>query len=385
MKSPLAALLLALVFQGRAAVASDAHPPLRVASITPAVLQPAQHDPAVIFYDDFAAAPQVGRLRYLEFNAADGGFTWLPAGGLRGGSMRCQFTKGQVTAGGLKVLFGRNPLGRGVRRDETFNEIYWRVYVKHEAGWEGNPGKLARATCLAAEDWSQGMIAHVWGGKGDVLCIDPATGIRNSVKITAHYNDFDHLTWLGSRNGQTPIFSPDESGRWVCVESHVKLNRAGQTDGWFEMWVDGRLEASRTNLNWHGTWSEYAINAVFLENYWNEGSVKKQARWFDDFVISTRAIGPIVATMPPIITRTPVAADNSWQVEVAADPYGRDVVWRSKPMAADVMNVTVDATDGEFCGSRAGQAELVVGQEYWTRIRRQAGIEWTAWHAPFRQ
>ncbi len=102
-------------------------------------------------------------------------------------------------------------------------------------------------------------------------------------------------------------------------------------------------------------------------------------------MISTRAIGPIVATMPPIITRTPVAADNSWQVEVAADPYGRDVVWRSKPMAADVMNVTVDATDGEFCGSRAGQAELVVGQKYWTRIRRQAGIEWTAWHAPFRQ
>ena len=39
-------------------------------------------------------------------------------------------------------------------------------------------------------------------------------------------------------------------------------------------------------LDWHGTWDEFGINAVFLENYWNEGSVKRQARWFDDFVIS---------------------------------------------------------------------------------------------------
>ena len=70
--------------------------------------------------------------------------------------MRCQFAKGQVTAGTLKVLFGKSPFHRGVRRNETFNEIYWRVYVKHETGWEGNPAKLARATCLATENWIPG-------------------------------------------------------------------------------------------------------------------------------------------------------------------------------------------------------------------------------------
>jgi hypothetical protein len=385
MKPVLAALLSSMVLAAGAAAASDSNRPLRVDSITPAAQQPARSDPAVIFYDDFATPPDAGGLRYLEYNSAGGSFVWSPDAGLRGGAMRCQFAKGQVTAGGLKVLFGRNPLGRGIRRDETFNEIYWRVYVKHEAGWEGNPAKLARATCLAGQDWSQGMIAHVWGGRGEVLCIDPATGICNGVKITTHYNDFDHLRWLGSRNGQTPVFSPAESGRWVCVESHAKLNRSGGSDGRFELWVDGRLEASRTNLDWHGTWSEYAINAVFLENYWNDGSVKPQARWFDDFVISTRSIGPILADTTPVITRTSGAAGTGWEVEVAADPEGQDVVWRSKPMAADAMRLTVDSAEGEFSGSRADKIGLAVRQDYWSRIRRRGETEWSPWHAPFRQ
>ncbi len=385
MKPLLTALLVSLVLESGAAAASSANLALRVAFITPAAEQPAQRDPAVIFYDDFAAPPEAGRSRYLECNSADGSFVWSPDGGLSGGAMRCQFDQGQVTAGSLKVLFGRNPLHRGIRPEETFNEIYWRVYVKHETGWEGNPAKLARATCLAGEDWSQGMIAHVWGGKGDMLCIDPATGIRDSVKVSARYNDFDHLKWLGLRNGLTPIFSTAESGRWVCAESHVKLNTSGQSNGWFELWVDGRLEASRTNLDWHGTWNQYAINAVFLENYWNTGSVKKQARWFDDFVISTHPIRPILATTPPVITRTPRAAGSGWEAEVAADPDGRDVVWRSKPMASDAMTVTVDSAGGEFSGDRADKTGLAAGQDYWTRIRRRGETEWAPWHAPFRQ
>jgi hypothetical protein len=153
---------------------------LHVAAVIPAPEQPAQRDEAVI-YDAFDQLPD-WRSRYFEYSSAKESFVWTEREGLRGGAMRCQFDQGQVTAGCLKVLFGRNPFGRGIRTNETFQEIYWRVYVKHEAGWQGNPAKLARTTCLAARDWSQGFIAHVWGGNGDVLCIDPATGIRAAVK-----------------------------------------------------------------------------------------------------------------------------------------------------------------------------------------------------------
>ena len=173
------------VFTGGLAVAQVtqvAPSALRVSSVTPAAVQPHGQDRAVIFYDDFSQAP-TEPVRYNEVVSDKGSFIWTPDDGLSGGSMRCQFEKDQVSAGYLHVLLGRNPIGQGHRPEETFREIYWRVYVKHEPGWEGNPAKLARATCMAGRDYSQGMIAHVWGGKGDVLCIDPATGIRDSHKV----------------------------------------------------------------------------------------------------------------------------------------------------------------------------------------------------------
>jgi hypothetical protein len=60
---------------------------------------------------------------------------------------------------------------------------------------------------------------------------------------------------------------------------------------------------NRLYLDWQGNWTDYGINAAFLENYWNQGSVKKQARWFDDFVISSKPVGPITALQPATLIR----------------------------------------------------------------------------------
>ena len=124
---------------------------------------------------------------------------------------------------------------------------------------------------------------------------------------------------------------------------------------------------------------------IFLENYWNDGSVKEQTRWFDDFVISTHPIGPILATTPPVVTRTPVATGTGWELEVAGDPVGTDVVWRPRPTVAEAMNLTIDLADEEFCGTPMDKTNLTVGQAYWTRIRRHGEMEWPPWHVPFRE
>jgi hypothetical protein len=137
-----------------------------VASVTPAPDQPQAQDKAVIFCEDFDRLPDWGT-RFFEYVPEKESFVWTPDTGLHGGAMRCQFDKGQVSAGSLKVLFGKNPFGRGVRRDETFRDIYWRVNVKHEPGWEGNPAKLARATCLA---WC--APAH-WAEPSAILAVKP--------------------------------------------------------------------------------------------------------------------------------------------------------------------------------------------------------------------
>ena len=38
-------------------------------------------------------------------------------------------------------------------------------------------------------------------------------------------------------------------------------------------------------------YGDYALNAVFFENYWNDGSSQDQERYLDNFVISTEPIG----------------------------------------------------------------------------------------------
>jgi hypothetical protein len=75
----------------------------------------------------------------------------------------------------------------------------------------------------------------------------------------------------------------------------MKLNDAGTSNGLIEMWIDGHLEASRTGLNWVGSYSAYGINMVFFENYWNNGSPVAQDRFFDNLVISTRPIGLVAS------------------------------------------------------------------------------------------
>lgn len=390
-------ILASILLAGVTGVCGQAEPTeakpatLRVAFVTPDAHPLAADNDAIIFSDDFAA-PADRAARYFEYNPEKGSFVWKAEEGMGAhrGAMRAQFERGQVEAGSLKVLFGKSPFRKGFRRQETFREIYWRVYVKHEAGWSGNPAKLARATCLATADWSQGFIAHVWGGKGDALCIDPATGIQDSRKVSVRYNDFAHLRWLGLRQTRTPLFSAAESGRWVCIESHIRLNTPGRKDGVFELWIDGKLEAARADLDWHGDWNDYAINAVFLENYWNDGAVKGEARWFSDFVISTQPIGPITAASPPTFTCTG-NTPGGWEAQVAADPEGKDIVWTSA-MSTDAAALTIDAAHGTFGGSRNGQRTLEAGQTYWLRLRQTAEptassstwTEWTAWHAPFR-
>jgi hypothetical protein len=231
------------------------------------------------------------------------------------------------------------------------------------------------------------MIAHVWGGKGDALCIDPATGIVDNRKVTEKYNDFAHLKWLGLRNGETPIFSAMESGRWVCVESHVRLNTPGKSDGVFELWIDGKPEAARTDLDWHGTWSDYGIDAIFLENYWNTGSVRRQTRWLDDFVISTRPIGPVTAAQSVTVMRTAGTA-AAWEVQCSTRPDEGGVVWTSGPASGGARSLRIDARQGAFIGARSRQRDLAPDTTYWLRIRQRtpAGywLEWTDWHAPFR-
>lgn len=247
--------------------------------------------PEWIWCDDFDA----DRLaKYFEYSSASGRFVRAGGTGIGGSSaMRVRFAAGTVGAGSLKIAFGKTPGGyiRAVDAGTSkFRDIYWRVFVYYPAGWEGGVGhKVSRATSLVNSNWAQSMIAHVWSGN-PYLYIDPASGTDASGNLrTTKYNDFDNLRWLGARKGVSSVST--RTGVWHCIETRARLNDAGQSNGAQQLWVNGVLEAERTGLNFVGSYSDYGINAVFLENYWNGGAPKTQDRFFDNFVVSTKRIG----------------------------------------------------------------------------------------------
>jgi hypothetical protein len=256
-------------------------------------------NPAWIWCDDFETDKTSG---YFE---KSGPFDRTAGIGVNDSyGMKSTWTSGLENGGSLKLAFGLTPPGSGINPpagvDNTtkFRNVYYRAYLRSQAGWNSgtnNQSKFSRATSFVSSDWSQAMIAHLWsndtGGNNHYLRSDPASCVSGGAVQCVGYNDFTHLVWLGAANGSTAIFTSPNTGTWNCIEAHVKLNDAGLLNGVEEFWIDGKLEASSTNLNFVGSYSAYGINAILFENYINNGSPQTQSRYWDNIVVSTERIG----------------------------------------------------------------------------------------------
>jgi hypothetical protein len=361
----------------------------RIESVVLAPVQPHVGNPDVIWYDNFDG-PESTQALYLEpkVDSPHAKRSTTEALGGKGQSMECFYAKGERGVGNRKLVFGDCPFGRPIRKGEKFDDVYWRIYVKAQKGWTGGgPAKMSRATGFVSSRWNQAFIAHVWGS-GPNLTLDPVSGIKDGRPVTTRYNDFDNFKWLGnSPKGTFPIHSTEESGRWICVESRLKLNTPGQEDGYNGLWIDGRLDTERTGKDFRGTYTEHTINAIFLEAYWNSGSPVDQYRWYDDFVVSTKPIGPSTALANPTLIKAPSADCAAWEVEIAADPDGATMIWKSQPINTPGGQVTATPKTGSFLMRLAGKAQLASGPMYFCRVRQQnaagAWSDWSPWHQPF--
>ncbi len=338
-----------------------------------------------IWCDDFE---QDHLSSYFEYDNAGGAFVRATGVGVGSSTgMRARWaTVGQLSAGALHLAVGKTPQAYFRPADQgtaVYRELYWRMYVRDQAGWVGGGAdKLSRAMSYASSSsWAQAMIAHVWSGSvpnQDYLVIDPASGTDASGNlITTTYNDFANLRWLGAAQGVTPLFDASHVGQWYCVEAHARLNDAGQANGVFEVWINGTREAQRTGLNWVGSFSAYGINAVYFENYWNAGAPQPEERYFDNIVVSTQPIGCLGSTLlpppppppppPPAavaqVSATPASASfNVGQAQRFAATLkdangntliGRAIAWSSSNAAV----VTVD-TAGLARGVAGGSATI---------------------------
>lgn len=358
----------------------------RIHSVEMSKIQPQENDQDIVWYDDFSNEKQ-----YME---ASGAIDYTESFDTDGGSIKAGFKKGEINGeGNRKLAFGDFPGGSTVvNNGKQFDEIFWRIYVKHEYGWEGSPAKMSRATSIVSEKWQQAMIAHVWSGEGNSLTLDPASGVigqSDSIR-TNRYNDFVNLRWLGNKPCSAfQISSGYESGYWVLVEASAKLNTPGKSDGSCRLWIDGRLEAERTNLNFRGSYTKHGINAVFLESYWNEGAIKTEGRWYDNFVVSTKPVGPVTSPANPVLYKIPYHGPGNlegWEAQLATDFTGSDVIYKSgNPGITE--SIIINSNMGSFTGSLTDKTHLTPGATYFCRVRQKSTngqwSAWSRWHQPF--
>ena len=302
-----------------------------------------------IWCDDF----EQNRLgQYFEYDSSSGDFVRAAGVGMDGSyGMRVHFAAGQVSAGSLHLAMGKVPDSYFRTVDAgtaIYRNVYWRMYVRNQTGWSGGGGyKLSRAISFATSTWAEAMMAHVWGdppGSGE-LYLDPASGTDAAGNLlTTKYNDFANMRWLGAQSGVTPLFDASHVGQWYCVEAHAQLNDAGLSNGMFEFWINGNLEARETGLNWLGSFSAYGINALFFENYWNTGSPVAQERYFDNIVISTEPIGCVGSGPPPPPPPPPPPAPVA-QV-VVSPASANDTVGQKQQFTATVKDSSGNVLSG---------------------------------------
>jgi uncharacterized protein YjdB len=250
--------------------------------------------PAWIWCDDFSQ-DRLGS--YFEYDPSSGSFVRAAGVGMDGTSgLRAHFNAGQVNAGSLKLAFGRGPSSYMRPVDAgtaNYRDLFWRVFLRNAPNWTGGGGdKLGRLTIFASPVWAQALIAPISSSGINNLAMDPVSGTDEQGNLrTIGYNDFANWRWLGAVQGSTPLFASNQVGQWYCIETHVSVNDEGQSNGVFEFWINGTLQARSANLNWVGSYNAYGLNALFLENYWSQGSPQEQERYFDNLIVSTQRIG----------------------------------------------------------------------------------------------
>ncbi len=357
----------------------------RIESIVPLAKQPQADAKTTIWYDDFETAK--------KYSEEQGGREGPGLGGV-GEAMTGLYEKDQQGLGNRKVFFGDSPVMCIARKGEKFTDIYWRVYVKHQAGWasgqpgRGGPDKLSRATSMVSDKWNQAMFAHVWSS-GDALTLDNASGVKGGAVVTTKYNDFDNMKWVGGNKPVSPMLlhSSAEAGWWVCVEARARLNTPGKADALSQLWIDGKLQCERKDFDWRGTYDAFGINAVFLETYWNNKSPVTQKRWYDNFVVSTEPVGPVTVPRNPEFIKTPLDDLADWEVEIAGDAEGKERLWVSHGLG-NKPRAKVDAASGTFQAGAARNKELPGATTCWCRVRQKgektAWSEWSPWHQAFK-
>src|SRR5690606_6052285 len=141
-------------------------------------------------------------------------------------------------------------------------------------------------------------------------------------------------------------FTP-ERGRWYAIETEVKLNTPGKSDGEARIWVDGRLLAEKKGVNMTGSIAS-SINRVMFGGWYSNSAAGKNPcpdpvspsrRYLDDPVISDSYIGPVPTVAPGAGPRSRTLSTLLPHPGTLVVEYGKSSAYGLTAKAADSPNV----------------------------------------------
>ncbi|HEX2958329.1 MAG TPA: hypothetical protein VHO70_15955 [Chitinispirillaceae bacterium] len=230
--------------------------------------------PEWLWFDDFESSKTL-KENYQDIGDAGLGISTIDA--FEGThSLAQHYDSGQVDAGWIIRV-----------NNEGFpSHLFMRWYHKFENGFDGLPPKMARMRYRQRNgDWKSTYAVHCWIDNG--LVVADVTAKKSSQANNTGY--------LPIAKSNFSFKNPENIGRWICFEMEVLLNKPGAADGIYRIWADDSLIIERKNVDLRGSDST-PVNEVMLDCYWNGGSPKAQNRYYDNFIISTKKIGPIQKT-----------------------------------------------------------------------------------------
>jgi hypothetical protein len=140
--------------------------------------------------------------------------------------------------------------------------------------------------------------------------------------------------WLAFPS-QYPDFNPmanflPQRDRWYCYELMVRANTPGQNNGVVKVWIDGTVVGDFPNLFVRSI-TTLKIDEAHIGLH-AQHSERLNKKWYDNVVIATQYIGPMVSptptptpvTGPPIVTTNPATliASFSARLNGSLNPHG---------------------------------------------------------------
>jgi polysaccharide lyase-like protein len=198
----------------------------------------------------------------------------------------------------IRLSFTKNEDFSGTTRIVNSRHIFTRFYDYYAEGFDFAAGmKIHRLSAYNASKQLNDfdIILYTQAEGGPDFC-----GTSEMQYLNFTYNG-GPVDW--GIVGATIRF---QRNKWYCIETEVKLNAPGKSDGEIRIWVDGRIVAEKKGMNITGTISS-PINRVLFGGWYSNSSAGRNpcpnpaqpsVRYIDDAAISTSYIGTIPTVSP---------------------------------------------------------------------------------------